>query len=89
MTAYALNLLDLCFTLHAIAHGATELNPLMRSVPVMVVWKVLGVGILCWVLKNLAKQSRTARYGLRICTAAFAAVDLYHIYYILGGAFYE
>ena len=86
---YALNILDLLFTLHAIANGATELNPLMRSVPVMVAWKVLGVGILCWVLKSLAKQSRTALWGLRICTAVYAAVDLYHIYSISGGAFYE
>ena len=87
MTAYILNLLDLFFTLHAIAHGATELNPLMQSVPVMVAWKVLGVGFLCWCLKSLAKQSRMALWGLRICAAAFAAVDLYHIYSILGGAF--
>ena len=29
--AYALNLLDLFFTLWALRHGAVELNPLMRE----------------------------------------------------------
>lgn len=93
MTAYTLNLIDLFFTLHAIAHGATEMNPLMQSVPVMVAWKVLGVGFLCWMLQVLAKDIRVpgkvrklSRWGLRICTAVFAAVDLYHIYFVLGGA---
>ena len=86
MTAYLLNLIDLCFTLHAIRNGATELNPLMRSVPVMVAWKVLGVGFLCWLLQVLAKDNRVpskvrklARNGLRFCTAVFAAVCLWHI----------
>ena len=48
MTAYLLNLTDLAFTLHALSHGAVELNPLMRSVPVMIAYKVVGVGALCW-----------------------------------------
>ena len=94
MTAYTLNLLDLAFTLHAIQNGATELNPLMQSVPVMVAWKVVGVGFLCWILHVLAKDIRVpsrvrklARNGLRVCAAVYTALNLYHIYFILGGAF--
>lgn len=94
MTAYLLNILDLCFTLHAIHNGATELNPLMQSVPVMVAWKVGVVGFLCWLLQVLAKDIRVpskprklSRRGLKICTAFYAVVNLYHIYFILGGRF--
>lgn len=80
MILYILNLFDLCCTLHAVSRGATELNPLMRNIPVMVAWKVLGVGIFCWVLNHFAKGGNmVARWGMRICTAAFAAVDLWHI----------
>lgn len=86
MTAYLLNILDLCFTLHAIHNGATELNPLMQSVPVMVAWKVGAVGFLCWLLAYFAKRrNRTARWGLKFCAAFYAAVNIYHLYFILGG----
>ena len=77
MTAYLLNLTDLAFTLHALSHGAVELNPLMRSVPVMIAYKVVGVGALCWWLAR--RREPLARLGLRIATIAFAAVDLFHI----------
>ena len=92
MTAYTLNLLDLAFTLNALQNGATELNPLMRCVPVMVVWKVIGVGFFCWILHVLAKDIRVpsrvqkmARRGLRICITVYTVINLYHIYFILGG----
>lgn len=75
--AYTLNLLDLFFTLHAIRNGATELNPLLQSVPVMVIWKVVGVGVLCWWLSS--RPEKLARWGLRICVAVFAAVNVYHV----------
>ena len=81
MTAYTLNLLDLFFTLRAIAHGATELNPLMQSVPVMVAWKAVGVGALCWWLST--RPEKWARWGLKLCAAAFAAVDVYHLINII------
>lgn len=77
MTPYILNLLDLAFTLHALGHGAVELNPAMQSVPVMIVSKVVIVGVLCWWLES--RQERLARIGLRICTAVFAAADMWHI----------
>jgi hypothetical protein len=79
MIAYLLNILDLIFTLHALRHGAVELNPLMQSVPVMLAWKVGVVGLLCCVLEILATRYRSARWGLRGCAAVFAAVDLWHI----------
>lgn len=80
MLLFFLNLFDLCCTLHAVSRGTMELNPLMRNVPVMVAWKVLGVGFFCWVLNHFAKGGNmVARRGIRICTAAFAAVDLWHI----------
>lgn len=84
MTAYTLNLLDLFFTLHAIRNGATELNPFMQSVPVMVAWKVVGVGVLCRWLSH--RPERIAKLGLRACTAVYTAVNFYHIYFIFGGA---
>ena len=65
MILYILNLFDLCCTLHAISGGVMELNPLMRDIPVMVAWKVLGVGFFCWVLNHFAKGGNmVARWEL-------------------------
>lgn len=77
MTAYILNLLDLAITLHVVANGGAELNPLMQSVPVMVLYKTIAVGILCLWLSG--RSEPIARYGLKICTAYYAAVNLWHI----------
>ena len=86
MTTYTLNILDLLLTLHALNNGATELNPLMQSVPLMVAWKVIGVGVLCWSLGHITKGGNmVARWGLKFLTAVYTAVNLYHIYFILGG----
>ncbi len=82
--AYTLNLIDLFLSLHAIRNGATELNPLMQSVPVMVAVKVVGVGVLCWWLSS--RPEKIASHGLRACAVFYAALNLYHIYFILGGA---
>ena len=78
MIAYLLNLLDLCFTLRALGHGGVELNPLMQSVPVMVVYKTVVAGALCGWLSH--KVEREAKVGLNICAAVFAAVDVWHIW---------
>ena len=78
MNAYVLNLFDLALTLYALSIGCTELNPSMRSVPLMVAYKGIGVGVLCWVLQHYG-----ARRGLRLCTAVYAAVCAYHLYGIL------
>lgn len=77
MIPYILNLVDLAATLHALRHGAVELNPLMQYPPIMIVYKVVGVGLLCWWLAG--RRERLARIGLGIATAVYAAVDLWHI----------
>ena len=74
---YTLNLFDLAFTLHALKYGACELNPLMRNIPVMVFVKVFIVGLLCLFLES--RTEPLARKGLWICTAAFVAVNIWHI----------
>jgi len=80
VTAYTLNLLDLFFTLHALECGAVEANPLMRSIPVMIAYKVVIVGAACWWLSN--RPERIARNGLTVLAAIYAALNLWHIYNI-------
>ena len=77
MTAYILNLIDLAFTLLALKHGAVEVNPLMQNVPIMIFYKVIIVGILCWWLNK--QDSSIARLGLCVCAAVFAVVNIYHV----------
>lgn len=85
MTTYILNLFDLAFTLHAINHGGVELNPILQSVPFMVAYKTILIPALIW---WLARSSLPiAQRGLKLCTAVFAVVNLYHIYFIFGGIF--
>lgn len=79
--AYALNLIDLFCTLWALRYGAVELNPLMRSVPVMVCYKVGAVWGLLWWLST--RRERAARYALCAAAAIYGAVDVYHIINIL------
>lgn len=81
MIAYTLNLLDLFFTLWALHGGAVELNPLMRSVPVMACYKVVIVWAL---LRWLSRQrEQAARYALYVAAVVYGAVDLYHVINIL------
>lgn len=68
MMAYALNIADLALTLYALRIGAQELNPLMQSVPVMVAYKVIVVGGLCWWLEratdtNVGSKTRLPTKG--------------------------
>ena len=79
--AYALNLLDLFCTLWALRHGAVELNPLMESIPAMVVYKLVVVGLLAAWLSR--RPERLARMGLRLCTAAYTILACYHIICLL------
>ena len=81
MIAYVLNLIDLSCTLWALRHGAAELNPLMRSVTVMVGYKVVIVGALLWWLSR--QRERAARYALYVAAVVYGAVDVYHIINIL------
>ena len=77
MTTYLLNIIDLILTLHALSMGCEELNPLLQSVPAMVAYKVIGVGVLCWVLSN--RRERIARWGLYLCTAVYVLTNINHI----------
>lgn len=81
MIVYILNLIDLACTLYAISIGATELNPLMREVMVMVGYKVIIVWALLWWLST--RRERAARYALCAAAAIYGAVDVYHIINIL------
>lgn len=79
--AYALNLIDLSCTLWALRHGAVELNPLMRSVTVMMFYKVVIVWGLLWWLST--RRERAARYALYVAAVVYGAVDLYHAFNLL------
>lgn len=79
--AYALNLIDLSCTLWALRRGAVELNPLMRSVTVMVCYKVIIVWTLLWWLST--RRERAARYALYVAAVVYGAVDVYHMINIL------
>lgn len=80
MTSYILNLIDLAFTLYALNNGIREMNPLMQSVPIMVIYKVVIVGGFCWILHHFAKGGNmAARRGIKICTAGYAALAAWHI----------
>lgn len=81
MIAYLLNLIDLACTLYALSLGAEELNPLMASVPVMVVYKLVIVGLLAAWLSR--RRERIARLGLRVCTAVYAGLTLCHLFFLL------
>ena len=77
VTVYALNLIDLACTLYAVQLGAMELNPLMSSVQVMVVYKLVVVGLLtAWLSR---RREWIARLGLRLCTAVYAGIAVYHL----------
>ena len=74
---YVLNLFDLACTLYALRIGAVELNPLMASVPVMVVYKLAVVGLLtAWLSR---RREPMAQIGVRICTAVYAGIAVYHL----------
>lgn len=81
IAAYALNLIDLSCTLWALRRGAVELNPLMRSVPVMICYKVIIVWALLWWLST--RRERAARYALYVAAVVYGAVDVYHMINIL------
>ena len=81
MLVYLLNLFDLACTLYALSLGAEELNPLMASVPVMVVYKLVVVGLLAAWLSR--RRERAARYALYVAAVVYGAVDAYHIINIL------
>lgn len=80
-TLYVLNLFDLAFTLHALNHGAVEMNPFMRCVPILIIYKVFVVGALCWWLGK--RKERIARYGLKVIAYVYAIVNAWHIWNLI------
>lgn len=83
MTVYLLNLADLALTLYALSVGCREINPLMQSVPAMVVYKVIIVGGLCWVLHHFAEDgNKAAKRGLTLCAVFYGGLCIYHIFFI-------
>ena len=86
MPPYILNLIDLFLTLYALDNGGVELNPLLQSVPVMVAWKVVGVGVLCYLLHHFRERTKLIQWGLNLCTVVYGALCIYHLIFI-GGAF--
>lgn len=82
---YTLNLLDLLLTLHALSLGCMELNPLLQSIPTMVAYKVIIVGVLVWWLEHVAdinvgnKKGCIARWGLSLCTVVYLLTNINHI----------
>ena len=90
MAAYLLNLLDLGFTIHALSHGAAELNPVAYAMyaahpMIYATYKIIVVGALLWVLHRL-REYRPPRFGLKVATAVFAVVDLWHSVNIAAAA---
>lgn len=80
MTTYILNLFDLVCTLYVMSIGVGELNPLFRdphTIPVMIFCKVFLVGGLLWWLSH--RTERIAHIGLKVCSAAYAAVAVWHL----------
>ena len=76
MLVYLLNLFDLACTLYALPLGAVELNPLMRSVTMMLWYK--GAVVPLFALWLDRRGTREARRGLRICAGIYGAVCLWH-----------
>ena len=87
MTAPILNLFDTACTIYAVNRGGVELNPFMRCLlqyPVAFIgYKHLVVGGLLWWLSQ--REERLAVIGLRVCTAVYAALCIYHIFGLIGG----
>ena len=83
MSTYLLNLADLALTLYALRIGCCELNPLMQSVPAMVVYKTIIVGGLCWVLHHFRKVTKKAERGLTLCAVFYGGLCIYHLFGIL------
>lgn len=93
MTAYLLNLFDLACTYLFLERGGYELNPVARWLlsihpAVYPFCKVFVAGVLCGLLHIIGKVDPRTRYALRIITGLYAAIAVYYIILIFGGAIY-
>ena len=72
-----LNWLDMLLTLAALGIGCAELNPLMRCVPVMVIYKAVAVPLLAvWLGRQ---KTRLAQCGMAVCAAMYGALAAWHV----------
>ena len=83
MTAYILNLLDMAFTLHALEHGARELNQFVNWMIGVHPWlfvfsKVVVAGAALWIMKRVSRTLPFARKVLVFITALYGLVVLWH-----------
>lgn len=77
-TVIILNWLDMLLTLAALGLGCCELNPLMRCVPLMVLYKAVAVPLLVrWLV---CRQGKLAAGGLVLCAAAYGLLTTWHVY---------
>lgn len=75
-TVIGLNWLDLICTLWALRRGCAELNPLMRSVTMMLWYK--GAVVPLFALWLDRRGTREARRGLNVCAVVYGAVCVWH-----------
>jgi len=91
--AYLLNLFDLACTYLVLCLGGWEVNPLVRWMlethPALYPFcKVFLAAGLFWWLDRLAKREPATRYALWAVTGVYAAIAVYYIILIFGGAIY-
>ena len=84
MTIYILNRLDMAITLHALEHGARELNPIVDWMigvhPLLFVFsKVVLVGVVLWWLNRESQTEPLARWGLKFLAALYGLAAMWHI----------
>ena len=92
-TAFAtLNCVDALVTRYAIAHGHTELNPVMKALiaysPDVFVWVKILVGLgVAWMFcdqdASTPKQARVGFWTVKACTIALALVVAWNFYVLL------
>ena len=82
-----LNLLDAWFTLLFLAHGGTELNPIIDRVlqygpRAFLVLKTAGIGF-CLAFLTLTKNFRAARIGLWVVLGGYSLLLCWHLLLLL------
>lgn len=93
MTLYILNLFDLACTYLFLERGGYELNPVARWLlsihPAAFPFaKVFVAGALCYWLHWIGRKEPAARVAIYLITGLYAAIAVYYIILIFGGAIY-
>ena len=74
---YILNLIDLFFTMIALRIGVEEMNPLMCSLSITIIYKVIIVKVLLQFLSN--RKERIVKYALYFSALLYMILDIYHV----------